>query len=241
MLVDAYTLPSPDSTFWEYTGYVIVIEEIAKEFGVPVQFQRYWLWAKRQNHTYRPNRILTHLGESQTVGQLKEVSNKVQNTVLKLFLEVELGMELNPLSPPEKSKDDILLFFKLYDPEKEDMRYVGRLFVKGIGKPIEILGKLNEMAGYDPDQEIELYEEIKFEPVVMCDNIDEKTTFQSSQLEDGDIVCFQKFLTAESRQQFRYPDVPSFLEYVHDRLISEWNIRTETIKSWVFLALSLVA
>lgn len=36
--------------------------------------------------------------------------------------------------------------------------YVGRLFVKGIGKPIEILGKLNEMAGYDPDQEIELYE-----------------------------------------------------------------------------------
>ncbi|KAM3374314.1 ubiquitin C-terminal hydrolase 13 [Capsicum galapagoense] len=201
------------------TLFTVFKEEIAKEFGVPVQFQRYWLWAKRQNHTYRPNRILTHLGESQTVGQLKEVSNKVQNTVLKLFLEVELGMELNPLSPPGKSKDDILLFFKLYDPEKEDMRYVGRLFVKGIGKPIEILGKLNEMAGYDPDQEIELYEEIKFEPVVMCDNIDEKTTFQSSQLEDGDIVCFQKFLTAESRQQFRYPDVPSFLEYVHDRLV----------------------
>ncbi|KAF3654914.1 hypothetical protein FXO37_16238 [Capsicum annuum] len=59
--------------------------------------------------------------------------------------------------------------------------------------------------------------EIKFERVVMCDNIDEKSTFQSSQLEDGDIICFQKFLTAESQQQFHYPDVPSFLEYVHDR------------------------
>ena len=39
-----------------------------------------------------------------------------------------------------------------------DGRYVGRLFVKGTGKPLEILTKLNEMAGFSPDQEIELYE-----------------------------------------------------------------------------------
>ena len=39
-----------------------------------------------------------------------------------------------------------------------DDRYVGRLFVKGSGKPLEILTKLNEMAGFAPDQEIELYE-----------------------------------------------------------------------------------
>ncbi|KAK4370650.1 hypothetical protein RND71_010125 [Anisodus tanguticus] len=201
------------------TPFSVFKEEITKEFGVPVQSQRYWLWAKRQNHTYRPNRLLTHLEEAQTVGQLREVSNKVQNAELKLFLEVELGLELKPVSPPEKTKDDILLFFKLYDPEKEDMRYVGRFFVKGTSKPTEILSKLNEMAGYAPDQEIELYEEIKFEPSVVCENIDEKSAFRSSQLEDGDIVCFQKSLTAESRQQFRYPDVPSFLEYVQNRQV----------------------
>lgn len=37
-------------------------------------------------------------------------------------------------------------------------RYVGRLFLKSSSKPIEILGKLNQMAGFDPDEEIELYE-----------------------------------------------------------------------------------
>lgn len=42
-------------------------EEVAKEFGIPVQFQRFWLWAKRQNHTYRPNRPLTHMEEAQSV------------------------------------------------------------------------------------------------------------------------------------------------------------------------------
>lgn len=30
--------------------------------------------------------------------------------------------------------------------------------MKALGKPSEILGKLNEMAGFSPDQEIELYE-----------------------------------------------------------------------------------
>lgn len=42
-------------------------EEVAKEFGIPVQFQRFWIWAKRQNHTYRPNRPLTPQEEAQTV------------------------------------------------------------------------------------------------------------------------------------------------------------------------------
>ena len=39
-----------------------------------------------------------------------------------------------------------------------DASYVGRLFVKASGKPIEILGKLNELAGFAPDEEIELFE-----------------------------------------------------------------------------------
>lgn len=42
-------------------------EEVAKEFGVPVQLQRFWIWAKRQNHTYRPNRPLTAHEEAQSV------------------------------------------------------------------------------------------------------------------------------------------------------------------------------
>ncbi|KAL6005120.1 CSN-associated deubiquitinating enzyme Ubp12 [Asimina triloba] len=223
-------------------------EEVAKEFGISVQFQRFWLWAKRQNHTYRPNRPLTHQEEMQSVGQLREVSNKAHNAELKLFLEVEHGPDLHSLPPPDKTKEDILLFFKLYDPEKEELRYVGRLFVKGTGKPVEILTKLNEMAGFSPNDEIELYEvfqvvftfgqmlllfyleifnanslslqEIKFEPSVMCEHIDKKLAFRASQLEDGDIICFQKSAQVENGDHCRYPDVPSFLEYVHNRQIT---------------------
>ncbi|KAF5750624.1 hypothetical protein HS088_TW03G00963 [Tripterygium wilfordii] len=198
------------------TPFNLFKEEVAKEFGIPVQLQRFWIWAKRQNHTYRPNRPLTQQEQAQSVGQLREVTNKAHSVELKLFLEVELGLDLRPIPPPEKTKEDILLFFKLYDPEKEELRYVGRLFVKITGKPIEILSKLNQMAGFAPDEEIELYEEIKSEPTVMCEHIDKKTSFRLSQIEDGDIICFQK-CSVESETEFRYPDVPSFLEYVHNR------------------------
>ncbi|XP_060958513.1 ubiquitin C-terminal hydrolase 12 isoform X3 [Cannabis sativa] len=194
-------------------------EEVAKEFGIPVQFQRFWIWAKRQNHTYRPNRPLTPQEETQSVGQLREVSNKTHNAELKLFLEVELGPDLRPIPPPDKTKEDILLFFKLYDPEKKELRYVGRLFVKSSGKPMEILGKLNQMAGFASDEEIELYEEIKFEPCVMCEHLDKRTSFRLSQIEDGDIICFQKSPLPETEVESKYPDVPSFLEYVHNRQI----------------------
>ncbi|KAL0322105.1 UNVERIFIED_CONTAM: Ubiquitin carboxyl-terminal hydrolase 12 [Sesamum calycinum] len=192
-------------------------EEVAKEFGIPVQFQRFWLWAKRQNHTYRPNRPLTPQEEAQSVGQLREVSNKANNAELKLFLEVELGLDMQPIPPMEKTKEDILLFFKLYDPIEEKLRYVGRLFVKGNGKPMEILKKLNEMAGFAPDEEIELFEEIKFEPSVMCEHIDKKLSFRGSQLEDGDIICFQKCPQGQNSEECRYPTVPAFLDYVHNR------------------------
>ncbi|XP_057431970.1 ubiquitin C-terminal hydrolase 12-like isoform X2 [Lotus japonicus] len=213
-------------------------EEVAKEFGVPVQFQRYWLWAKRQNHTYRPNRPLTPAEEAQSVGQLREVSNKVHNGELKLFLEVECGMDSHPIAPPDKTKDDILLFFKLYDPEKEELRYVGRLFVKCTGKPSEILTKLNEMAGYDPEEDIALYEEIKFEPNVMCEPIDKKATFRASQLEDGDIVCFQKAPPVDGEEHFRYPDVPSYLEYVHNRQVVHFRSLDRPKEDDFFLEMS---
>ncbi|GLJ15872.1 hypothetical protein SUGI_0262060 [Cryptomeria japonica] len=193
-------------------------EDVAIEFGIPVQFLRFWLWAKRQNHTYRLNRPLTQLEESQSVGYLRESFNKAPVAELKLFMEVEYGPDFRVLQPPEKTKEDILVFFKLYDPEKEELRYVGRLFVKAGGKPTEIMPQLNAMAGFPPNEEIELFEEIKFEPNVMCEIIEKRISFRASQLEDGDIICYQKALTGDE-DIYRYPDVPSYFDYVRNRQI----------------------
>jgi len=41
----------------------------------------------------------------------------------------------------------------------------------------------------------------------------------SFQLEDGDVICYQKSPPLEIADQYRYPDVPSFLDYVHNRQV----------------------
>ncbi|KAL5553895.1 hypothetical protein UlMin_041296 [Ulmus minor] len=183
-------------------------EEIAKEWGIPVHFQRFWLWAKRQNHTYRPNRPLTPFEEALSVGRLRKVFKKADNEELNLFLEVQFRLSPTPL---EKTKAEILLFFKLYDPEKEELRYICWWLVKGTWKPVEVLTRLKEIAGLSADEQIELFEEIGFEPTVVCERIDNNITFSNSQLEDGDIICLQKSPQVGSSEQCRYPDVPAFL------------------------------
>ncbi|XP_028946225.1 ubiquitin C-terminal hydrolase 13-like isoform X5 [Malus domestica] len=157
------------------------------------------------------------------VGQIEGVSNKMHNAELKLFLEVEFGPILRPISLPNKTEEDILLFFKLYEPEKQELRFVGRLFVKSFTKPVEILAKFNQLAGFSLDEEIEIYEEIRFKPSVMCQRLDKMTSFQSSQIEDGDIICFQKSTPLEIDEGCKYPDVPSFLDYVHNRRIVHFH------------------
>ncbi|KAK2416997.1 ubiquitin carboxyl-terminal hydrolase [Trifolium repens] len=211
----------------KHTSFKVFKEEVAKEFGIPARFQRFWLWEKRQNHTFRPSRPLTHIEEAQSVGQLRAVRNVVE-AELKLFLEVQRGRDLRPIAPLKRRGGNILLFFKLYDSEKEELRYVGRLLVNGTGKPSEILTRLNKLAGYNPDEEIRLYEEIKFEPNVMCEPVDKNLTFNRNQLENGDIICFQKAPVMDNEKHICYPDVPSYLEYVHNRQVPFSPLATES-------------
>ncbi|KAI3892412.1 hypothetical protein MKX03_012630 [Papaver bracteatum] len=138
-------------------------EMVAIQFGVPLQFQRFWIWVNRANQIFRPYRPLTCEEEKQHVGQLKSRKTQAGNRELILFLEgFEFGPDLSSIRLPHKTKEDILLFFKLYNPEREEIRYVGKLFVKVGAMPEDILKKLNDMANFNSCAEIKLYKETKF-------------------------------------------------------------------------------
>ena len=66
-------------------------EELSKEFGIPVESQRFWVWAKRQNSTYRPSRPLT-LQEERTA-----VSGMPILNVVLVFDVVRVTFKLFPL------------------------------------------------------------------------------------------------------------------------------------------------
>ena len=49
------------------------------------------------------------------------------------------------------------------------------------------------------------------------------------QLEDGDIICYQKVPTPQVNEECRFPDIPSFLEYVHNRQVSTYALAVSLI------------
>ncbi|XP_042517566.1 ubiquitin C-terminal hydrolase 13-like [Macadamia integrifolia] len=177
---------------------------VSEKFCIPEQFQWFWLWAKCENDNYCLSRPLTFQEEQQSVGQLREILNNASSAELKLFFDVKYWPNFRPISLLDKTEDDIFLFFKLYDPDKIQFRYVGNLFVKGSDKPVDILTILNGMADFDLNQEIELYKEIKIY-LSDCEQIDKELTFRSSQIENGDLICFQKSLPLEGFVEYQYP------------------------------------
>ncbi|KAI3843890.1 hypothetical protein MKW92_044793 [Papaver armeniacum] len=197
-------------------------ETVTRQFGVPLQLQRFWVCIKRKNQTCRPSRPLTHEEEKQPVCELKSLTDLI-------FLEgLELGPDLRTFRLRFKTEEDILLFFNLYDPEKEEIRYVGNLFVKGSAMPEDILIKLNDMANFSPDEEIELHEAARFVPTVMCDLVDQKLTFLANGLKNGDIICFQKAQPVQTK--CRYPDIPSFLRYLRYQELQVAKLKVIALK-----------
>lgn len=68
---------------------------------------------------------------------------------------------------------------------------------------------VRKLAGLRGNAAVELFEEVKFEPSVMVEDLRPGSTLQAAQLEDGDIVIFQCVLSEASAS--RAPDLPFFI------------------------------
>ncbi|CAI5486343.1 unnamed protein product [Closterium sp. Naga37s-1] len=102
-------------------------KEVEKEMTIPVDRQRFWVWGKRRSDMDRPSQQLSAEEEVMTVGTLKG------NTPdLRLFLE-----DTPPPTPdlPERAKDDILLFVKLYDPSHDTISPLGHFLHLSLSLP----------------------------------------------------------------------------------------------------------
>ncbi|KAM0993053.1 hypothetical protein ACFX2A_008889 [Malus domestica] len=82
-------------------------------------------------------------------GQLRGVSCQ-HSAELKSFLEVEFGPNLRPIPLPDKTKEDIMLFFKLYELEKQELRFVGRLSLKSFYKASRDFNKVQSTCWFFP-------------------------------------------------------------------------------------------
>lgn len=209
--------------------FSVVKAQVAERLGIPEAEQRYWMWAARENQTYRPSKPY---GPEEEETKLQDLTLKDSprmtehgKNYLNLYLETPLGG-----SPggklPEIPRSSILLFFKLYDVEKQSLTFVGRTFATEASKIRDLTPVLCSFAGYSLEDDLVIYEEIKYEPAVMCEKLERHATLQKCQLENGDIICFQK-LPPEDGPEPRHAYVDDYLNYVKNRQMVKFAKREE--------------
>nr|CAD7438739.1 unnamed protein product [Timema bartmani] len=164
-----------------------LVEQLADSLNYPMEQIRPWPFSYRSNQTCRPTLIDLESDLHKTVLDVSENQNP-----WNVFVEMvppDSGLQ----SLPSFDKDsDVLLFFKLYDPRSKRIHYCGHHYMPVAAKVQELIPILNERAGFLPDTDLVLYEEIKPNMVERIENYSEPLEKVLEELMDGDIIVFQK-------------------------------------------------
>lgn len=198
----------------------------------------------RQNKTTRPDQPLPDLNMTITEACSKYSS---RDKPFRLWAEtattIEDGKALWPNANPSPSlPPSVLIFLKYFNPEAQTLKGVGHIYMKKTSKVAEMIPAIQHLMGWSPSRDpaslsseshsglpspphstartsLCLYEEIKH---TMIEPLKAKATLQQAEIQDGDIVCFQRALSekqaAEIASTGGYTDAREFYDYLANRI-----------------------
>ncbi|CAG8478586.1 24166_t:CDS:10 [Cetraspora pellucida] len=205
----------------EFTQFKILKSEIygafkaaiVHKFGIPAEQMRFWVLVTRQNKTVRPDIPIpdNFLGIAMEEVYTRTASRQNE---LKLFLEVA-DKQINDKAwfPTIGNDSHILIFINYFDTDKQSLKGVCSLYVRKFDKIGAIIPILCEKKNFPQNTPLNIYEEIK---QIMIVEMKLELTFQQSETQNGDVICFQKALTEHEIQEHTAAghicDIPTFYE-----------------------------
>ena len=209
---------------------------LAEGMQLPSEQVRLWIMVNRQNKTIRPDQPITDLDTS-----MDEAYNKYggRDKSFRLWVEtasqIEDGKPVWPDSqqPIGSNNAPILVFLKYFDAELQSLKGVGHIYVKKHSKVADMVPMITQLMGWTSNATplsnglsngtpspptLALYEEIKHS---MIEAMKPKATLAMAEIQDGDIVCFQKMLSEKEAVGIShtgdYTDAREFYDYLLNR------------------------
>ena len=196
---------------WEFAA------TLAEDMGLRAEQVRFWNIVGRQNKTVRPDQPLNE--SSMTI---EEAFSRygTKGAPFKVWAEscdlLEDGKPGWPDTIPALGNNiPILVFLKYFDVKAQTLSGVGHVYVKKHGKVGDIAGQILELMGWEPGTNFVLFEEIKHS---MIEPMKPKQTFQQSEIQDGDIICFQQSTPDLDLSSTPYTDARQYYEYLLNRM-----------------------
>ena len=81
-----------------------------------------------------------------------------------------------------------MVFLKHFDTSKQTLHGIGKCYAQRNAKISDLVPTINERMRWTPGTLLKLYEEIK---PGMIELMKPKLTFSQSEIQDGDVICFQ--------------------------------------------------
>ncbi|KAJ6256642.1 Ubiquitin carboxyl-terminal hydrolase [Drechslerella dactyloides] len=152
------------------------VKLVASDIGQQAEKLRMWVMVNRQNKTVRPDHPLSNL-------DMRPDAAKVN------WLE----------SYTYHSDVQSLLFLKHFDVEAQTLRGVTHVYMKKNDKVSELNAAIINEMGWPSNTTLKIWEEIK---PSMIEPMKPKQTFAQAEIQDGDIICFQRQLPEKELVSF---------------------------------------
>jgi ubiquitin carboxyl-terminal hydrolase 7 len=162
--------------------YATFKTRVAQHFNHPESHIRLWVLVNRQNKTVRPD---THIPENEPTLTVEVIRNNMAARQNDLRLYLDIIPDPNKPDPPAGS---IMIFLKYFDSSKQSLLGVGKTYMPRNAKVGDLGPVINEKMRWTPGTPVKLYEEIK---PGMIEQMKSKITLAQSEIQDGDIICFQ--------------------------------------------------
>lgn len=208
---------------------------LAESQRLPSEQVRLWVLVNRQNKTIRPDQPLPD--PDMTLDEANSKYGSRERTFRLWLEEVSLTEDRIPMWPDIQSSHGnnppMLIFLKFFDADAQSLKGVGHIYVKKHCKVAEMVPMIIELMGWSQGVDglsngvvngthsqltLALYEEIKHS---MIEPLKPKATLQQAEIQDGDIVCFQKALSEQEAlmisQAGGYTDAREFYDYLLNR------------------------
>lgn len=209
---------------------------LAENMQLPAEQVRLWIMVNRQNKTIRPDQPIQDLDAT-----VDEAYNKYggRDKSFRLWVEkasqIEDGKPIWPdlQQPIGGNNTPILIFLKYFDAEAQSLTGVGHIYMKKQSKVSDMIPMIQHVMGWShgvpplsnglsngtpSSPTLTLYEEIKHS---MIEPMKSKSTLAMAEIQDGDIVCFQRALSEKEAsaisQTGGYTDAREFYDYLLNR------------------------
>lgn len=196
-----------------------LVEHLAQGQSCSPEQLRLWVMVNRQNKTVRPDQPLLDLDK--TVEEMA-MKHSTKGSDFRIWVEYTENVKDAVFNKEHNPNPWIVVFLKYYDPLNQSLMGVRHAYMRRTDKVQEILPIINDIMGWSPKTELMLFEEIK---PTMIEPIKVKQSFQQAEIQDGDIICFQKVPTEKELEVIKDKRLPRDAKDFYDMLVNLIAIR----------------